>query len=508
MTKDNKNVMLLAMSTLPKDVICWTYEYQSEKYRFEGYSQLEAGTKLIIKKLKEENEKIDKIVVLSTYATNNVIEDYTKEKLAALNEAAGTHFEIETSKDDQIFTANNFYKERINNYTKELEVITPEFVFVNVERSTFITEIVDAICGTGEDNVSLYVDVQGGHRPTITKMMAILELLKGRNVVVKERIAIKFNPKRDKNEPQPIHIVDEEYETYELVTAMEVFRRYGSGRELQEYFDKKLGKNEKLTKKLTKFIMNASEAIQTCDVGAFDAAIVQVADLAEEFETRSKEEKEEIDVVFKDIYDDYRTIIEAKYRYVEQIRWCLKKNYIQQAITILEAKMPGEYVRNGLKFYSWENGGQTELLNYFEEILKKKKEDTKKKKSSKKNIIDETYKMKDINHYFIKYYEKEKEQFKNDSFEVNYGADIAQIEKNIIKYRTLCNRRNAINHANSQKKAGGFYETVYKKYDNRRQNEQNSISQLRKDVEKYLLEFEALANKVPPEKIQAVIDLE
>lgn len=502
--KTKENVILLAMSTLPydketKQISSYDYEFQDKNctYRFNGISQLEPGTKLILSLLKEKGRKVDRIVVLSTKKTCEEISEFSEENIINLNNIAGTDFVKEPNQNSDILTANNFYKKRIINYTKKENIECPEFIFVNLEEKTFISEVVEAICGLDENEVSLYVDVQGGHRPTITKMMAILELLKGRNVLVKSRIAVRFNANRPEGESNPIHFVDQEYETYELVTAMEVFRRYGSGKELKEYFDAKPGTDDELTKRLTSFIMDASEAIQTCNVSAFDKAVQQVADMLDDFNSRTADQKEEIDVVFKDIYEDYKPIIKAKYRYVEQIRWCLRKNYVQQAITILEAKMPKEYVTNGLKYYSWKEGknARQELLDYFKSLLEKK---------DKKD----RYKMKDINHYFIKDYYRDRDLNKQPYFKVSYGNDKMrnEIKANIKKYKELSSMRNQINHAASEKRAGGFYDTVYKKCDS--ENNSLSIEKLKKDIEKYLSGFEELANMVPEKTKRKVIDLE
>ncbi|MGN0366738.1 MAG: hypothetical protein ACI4E5_12480 [Suilimivivens sp.] len=507
--KTRENVILLAMSTLPydketKQVSANEYEFQDKNgtYRFKGISQLEPGTKLILSMLKQEEKKVDRIVVLSTKKTCEEITGFSEENIIKLNEIAGTDFVKDSNEESDILSANNFYKKRITNYTKNEGIECPEFIFVNLEEKTFISEVVEAICGSGENEVALYVDVQGGHRPTITKMMAILELLKGRNVSVKRRIAIKYSANRSEGECHPIHFVDQEYETYELVTAMEVFRRHGSGKELKEYFDDKPGTDAELTKRLTTFIMNASEAIQTCNVGAFDKAVQQVADMGDDFNMRGANQKEEIDVVFEDIYKDYEPIITATYRYVEQIRWCLRKNYVQQAITILEAKMPKEYVTSGLKYYSWKGNknNRQELLNYFKKLLEEKK----------KNNQNDIYKMKDINHYFIKDYYRDRKLIPQSSFRVcygNYGMK-DKIKANIETYQDLSSRRNHINHAASEKKVGGFYDTVYKEKEHDSKNELLNIETLKTDIEKYLRKFVELADSVPEINKRKVIDLE
>ena len=67
-------------------------------------------------------------------------------------------------------------------------------------------------------------------------------------------------------------------------------------------------------------IEEASKAISLCDDNAFDSAVNKIGELQKEFGAAGP--STEMDVVYQDIYETYRKLIGAKYRYVEQIRWC------------------------------------------------------------------------------------------------------------------------------------------------------------------------------------------
>lgn len=61
MYKDNeKNVLLFAMSTLPakQTVNIYKYDYDGETWFFNGISQLEPGTKLVLSLLEKQMKKI------------------------------------------------------------------------------------------------------------------------------------------------------------------------------------------------------------------------------------------------------------------------------------------------------------------------------------------------------------------------------------------------------------------------------------------------------------------
>src|SRR5699024_5626739 len=97
-----------------------------------------------------------------------------------------------------------------------------------------------------------------------------------------------------------------------------------------------------------------------CNADGFDKAVRRIESLESEFicieaktgrEQSQEENVSEMDVVYQDIYEDYKRLFKPEYRYVEQIRWCLDKQFLQQALTILEAKMPYEFIHSGLLYY-------------------------------------------------------------------------------------------------------------------------------------------------------------
>ncbi len=83
------------------------------------------------------------------------------------------------------------------------------------------------------------MDMQGGDRNAISQMNAMAELLVRQKVEIQARYANDYEPKKEK----PLHTIRDasrEYRTYELISAMDIFARYGWGDKLEEYF-----KNEK-----------------------------------------------------------------------------------------------------------------------------------------------------------------------------------------------------------------------------------------------------------------------
>lgn len=308
------NVLLLSMSTLQLPITEYSYVYEDMEYR--GQSQLEPITKLLVDGLKV---RLNRIVIMATDAT-------LEEKKVMVS---GEVYNI---------SAVDFYKKRVEGVCKEAKVISvrkPPVVTID-----FYWNVISEIKGDNDEKINLYMDMQGGDRNAIAQTNAIVSLLKNQGVKLCGRYAIDFNKQK---EIQPIRRVDEEYRIYDLISAMEMFRRYGRGQGLLNYFENcpKTGGRDV---KLINAIEQVSNAIRLCDVDGFEKALVKIKQLKEQFlEKDETGEMTEMDIVFKDIYDDYRDLLPdatGESRTIKQIEWCRKKGLLQQALTLIEGKMP------------------------------------------------------------------------------------------------------------------------------------------------------------------------
>ena len=497
-TKESKlaesydNVMLLTMSTLPSKPAMNTYKAVEgdREFIYKGISQLEPHTKHVITKLKESGERLNRIVILASPETRKTKEKYLEtwhgetaisffqqriwEFLGAENHL---DWSVEDSLEDKAeeVIPEDFYKDCL-----------PEFVIVEMEDELFFWEAVQKILGNDRGRaIRLYMDMQGGDRNAVSQMNAIVTLLERQKVRICGRYANDYEPAKKLHN---IREASAEYKTYELITAMEIFTAYGWGDKLENYFGKKRGASKET--KLLKAISQASSAISMCNVDNFDNAVRKIADLREAFETST--EITQLSVVYENIKEEYEPLFDAKYRYVEQIRWCVKKNFIQQALTILEAKMPYEFVHSGLVYYFEKGQDKNRFFAQCEEVYRKLQ--------SGKN----GYKMKDLNHYFVKYYKNTEKNIVK-----KYGLrDSEEIEKCLENYKDICTMRNQINHASSsQPNEGGFFLFMKKKYSSDKNWRISPGRNYKKEILDFLKKWEELAEQVPQSVRDKVIDL-
>lgn len=503
-TSKHKNVMLLAMSTLPHQPKVNTYQIEEngKVQYFKSLSQMEPHTKYVLHMLACKGEKLDRIVILeSLKARTEKPQNWNNETATTLftkriYNYMGGNEKVDITVPDEL---ENLHETPCN---PDIYIETfPEIITVDLDNPVFFWETVKAIRGAEKDEIiSLYMDMQGGDRNAVSQMNAIAELLIRQNVVIMGRFANDFEPKRT----SPLHTIRDagrEYRTYDLISAMDIFARYGWGDKLEEYFRGE-GNGGSKEEKLVSAIKEASLAISTCSGDKFDNAVRKIENLEKEFE--SPETVTEMDVVYQDIYETYKPLLGAEYRYVAQIRWCLDRHFLQQALTIFEAKMPGEFVRSGLLYYPVADKDREKFFEIFENNYCDKKHFPKQKH----------YQMKDLNHYLIKdyCYNYHKRRFQNKKNLLTTGLGTGRMSEVISlldTYRKLCGLRNQLNHAaEGRHNPEGFF--CYMKA--RHPHDPNWFDEKEKvDYEKklrdYLDNWKALADQVPDEIKKQAVDL-
>lgn len=494
------NVMLLAMSTLPFNPKMNTYQVKEngQKFYFKSLSQMEPHTKYVLHMLAKKGERLDKIVILeSGKARTEKPENWKQETATTLFEKRilsylGVKSKVEIKVDDELYdlkeTSCDFYTDG-NAF--------PGFCLINLDDPVFFWNAVEAIRSKKDGKtVHLYMDMQGGDRNAVSQMNAIAELLVRQNVIIKGRFANDFEPKRT----PPLHTIREaskEYRTYELISAMDIFSRYGWGDKLEEYF-RGTRRNSSKENRLITAIKDASIAISRCNGDKFGSAVRRIENLQKEFEKPDR--ITEMDVVYQDIYENYKPLFGADFPYVEQIRWCLDRHFLQQALTIFEAKMPTEFIRSGLIYYL-KKGERRDL--FFQKC-----------ENLYFNLPEhERYRMKDLNHYLIKDYcnDYKKHIFKDPENLLRFGLGIGrktEVVSLIDKYRSLSTYRNEINHASAGSHSPkGFFSYMKTKYLEDSNWNKKSNTKYEKKIRDFLDEWENYARQIPQELRKNIADL-
>lgn len=351
-------------------------------------------------KIKKEKlsflEKEFLFATLRASINENTRLDKEAELIEIRNENARINYELETIKTRRKDNEFNFAKYVIykmlqspltvhpDNVTTDSQSIKITFVpeKTDNEENDNISEIVHALYGdigvnsknnrNLEEDIHLYIDMQGGERTSGYVRTAVLSILNNQNpqrVHIEQMVATKFDRSLLVSQ-----IVDEtkRYKINDLVSGMNAFVRYGKADMIQEYYkymkaakgseDKvntKVLKEKEPIEELINQMVNIDHAISLCNISSLITAIKNMRELFKKSDESDKNSKNKsyVDNIFSILKDgissDYGELLtvkndaknsDEKIDYLELIDWCRKKGFYQQALTIYIEKMPEFYI--------------------------------------------------------------------------------------------------------------------------------------------------------------------
>ena len=332
-----------------------------------------------------------------------------------------------------------------------------------------IREMVDAIRDTAaeDEDIELYIDMQGGVRTDGYVRNAVLSILGNEafgHIKIKQVLATNYVYGRFANE-----IVDEteRYSITDLVAGMNAFIRYGKADIIKAHYEQ-LGVTDVRLKKFINAMVTIDEAISICDIGKLEDGILAMKQVIGTNRVRNGNRATEIFSVLEDgIRRDYGKLLKSDtVDYIMLIRWSLRKGLIQQAITILEAKIPGMIVKDRILYYREEEAERLDALGRFGD-------ETRDYVFIKKYIIQNTDKLR-INDFLRAEWDKDYKNDSGDKVTILNNADQTKVAALLNKYRLLCLERNNLNHAKNNRK-------------------RSTVADITQDVERFLNLYLALA---------------
>ena len=345
-----KNIMVLGMSTLSlnrKDKavpearvsrFCWK---PGDETGEEYFSQLEPASRMIL----EREKSLDQVIIFATPETKNPV------KFVYQGE------EIEIS-------AVDFYLKRLGitdpNKVAILEVSDENFTHAIYES----VEIIRNFWKKYENaEPKLWIDTQGGFRNTNLVVNAIMSLLKSDDIVPSGIYSIKYS--EDNRKPNPIQNQTNTYKIFDFVSGVNEFSRYGRAEQLEDYY--KGIAREKVPEVIEK-MKTIAEDIQMCDMISFDEDLVALRKL---IRTKKVTQDDLLNIFWTQIENDYGNLLKDSCTGLDIVEWLYKKKFYQQAITYIEAKMPGEWVERKIIKYTTTSSRGADVLEILKESLKK-----------------------------------------------------------------------------------------------------------------------------------------
>lgn len=335
---NEKNVLLLAMSTLPNERQRQVSKYvvdDSTKELFnqgnaEGsyFYQLEPVPKMLVEELSKNNEKLDYIYALNTFDSNN--------SKCFLTD--GVEKNIYYSDDFKEYTAFEYFQERCSKIIDKEDIID-----IPVEKEKDVADVSTALYDfttrlvqlTKNYKMNLYVDIHGGFRDTATVLNAVLMLINNiNNIELKDVYSVKFSSPKG-----IIKSVKKTSNIYDFVGGMQEFLSFGRSNGLIRFNETIQNGTDVM---LVDAINNISDSILLNRMNNFSSNLKDLS------ETLKQNELQGFYGIVKGLVsNNYK--VQIKNRTYDllgrdsdylpaQLKWCLDKKLLQQALVLIESQ--------------------------------------------------------------------------------------------------------------------------------------------------------------------------
>ena len=269
-----------------------------------------------------------------------------------------------------------------------------------------VLQIVRAIERDEEEQVNLYVDMQGLEPSDGFTMLSILSMLSDENHTrfnIRQIITTHYNPAAFANP------IDSEamtrYEISLLVAGMNAFLRYGKVEMVMDYWRSREIENKHI-EQLLFAMQRVDEGISLCNTQDLEFGISLLREIFKETPSEALPELESniFTIIESGIRRDYGALLEGDtLDAMELVKWAYRKKFYQQALTIIESRIPSDFVRHGILFYAVDEASRLEFLesvnkNYWKENPKNR------------------WQYRELDHYYIKNYGR-------NSYRPGRGAD-------------------------------------------------------------------------------------
>ena len=328
--RSEKNILLLAMSTLKKTLTVSRYTYEKKTLGSSHYvGQLEPLPKILAEVLAESNQRLDRIIVLNTRKTN-------EETVVTLDGR-----ELKTS-------AFSFFCDRCKCLVPDQSEDSIISIDVEDEQGKSILNtalyklltIINTSAENGE-KINLHVDIHGGMRNSSIVMNSIMTLLQNNGhiqSIIRYTMDGEFNG-REYN----FKNIEDDFKVFDFVSGINEFLSFGRSESLRKYIQ---NSNNTFEKRITESINKVSDDISLCRMELFNQDLCKLNDVLQEEKTSN--DKSFFSMVNEIIEDDYKVTIddrvynllkEDEQDLLAQIKWCTEKGFLQQALTLVESKL-------------------------------------------------------------------------------------------------------------------------------------------------------------------------
>lgn len=348
---------------------------EGSELQTDGFVTSEAPIKLLIKKLRNSPGKLDKIIFIESDKVREKI-DIPAEKEEMSSDQKGF---VDYMSDEKEVTLVSYLKKRISDTAEECGLDNPEIIEVNITDEPDDKDLVQCFMDVQNElikqsdnrEINVYIDANGGIRYVMVMLTSIMNVLESQynNIKLQSVYSTIFDDSKTKK----VRDTKSTYISAQLVAAVNEFTNYGRISSLKNYFERRKDNHED-TRQMRediegriKKLSEISEALQLCRSSAIlelfygknDGSEFGINTILNEFKEKYKNSNFADAKIFSYVID----IINKQYAYLYEnidgnkdainnlprvIKWCVDKDYIQQAITLCSEKIPEYLFKTGL----------------------------------------------------------------------------------------------------------------------------------------------------------------
>ena len=260
--------------------------------------------------------------------------------------------------------------------------------------------------------IEIYMCIQSEDAYDTFVMMNLMNLIKAMpetNLSIAKIITTTRDPEgmvnRISDDTDKLGITD-------LLAGIRAFLRYGKTDMLLDYWNMS-GQHNMTIERLLYAMRNIDTGISLCDISDIERGINSLRTLFSEgadFSGDSFAEKF-FGMIAEGIRQDYGTLITTdRIEFMDLVKWAYRKGFWQQTLTIIESRAPSDFVNKGFYYYSNSPACSEQAMKVFGQIY-----------SDFKPF--ERYKLEDVSHYYVKFYNRRLVPHKDDSrtYQMDYA---------------------------------------------------------------------------------------
>lgn len=379
------NIMITNVSVINRYL---KNEYTDESGQYAditGYITNEAPVKYLMQKLNATDEKLDKLILIASDDVNQKVE-------IKLQKDEGNKKEVEQFETDYgngKMTSVEILEDKIAKFSIEKNIPCPEFEVVELSdgvngdgfseiSDTAVVNAVDKVnCKLIDEsrkcrNLNVYIESNGGVRYVIVMLLSVMNILEKvyANIKLQGVYSMIYN-KKTEDKKIPILDTSMTYASIELFSAMNEFIYYGRAKALEDYFEKRFTKRKESDekydpvifqdiKKCINKLQKIADDMQLCRTEQIIDNFYEsesIRDVLNKFKDTYANEKDPDSKIFLSVIENIRSEYNDIYDNPNQnkflnlpkiIKWCIDKDYIQQALTLCSEKLPQYFIESGI----------------------------------------------------------------------------------------------------------------------------------------------------------------